>query len=192
VCSGASHFHAVRTPPDADLVPSLIEAAKQAMSKTSAQSAFVLTAVGSLTEVTLRMAATDKDNDTSHGTTNDTGKKREKSSAEQDAAVTCMAETSSLSIQTFKKHFEIVSLVGTFSRDGGKHLHMSVSDSEGVVLGGHLVSGKIFTTLELVFGTIQNVAFTREIDEKTGYLELTVQEATTQAEQRTLLETEGI
>jgi len=68
VCSGASHFHAVRTPPDADLVPSLIEAAKQAMSKTSAQSAFVLTAVGSLTEVTLRMAATDKDNDTSHGT----------------------------------------------------------------------------------------------------------------------------
>ena len=51
---------------------------------------------------------------------------------------------------------------------------MSVSDSEGTVIGGHVISGRVFTTLELVLGTIQGVTFVREIDEQTGYLELTV------------------
>lgn len=37
---------------------------------------------------------------------------------------------------------EIVSLVGTLSSVGGHHLHMSLSDKDGHVFGGH-VFGKI-------------------------------------------------
>ena len=46
--------------------------------------------------------------------------------------------------------FEIVSLVGAFTRDGG-HLHISLSDSKGMTLGGHLMPGSaVFTTAEIV------------------------------------------
>jgi hypothetical protein len=54
------------------------------------------------------------------------------------------------------------------------HVHMSVSDKDGNAIGGHLIDGTIFTTLELVIGTIQGVSFTREVDSKTGFDELVV------------------
>jgi hypothetical protein len=50
----------------------------------------------------------------------------------------------------------------------------SVSDAKGNVWGGHLISGTIFTTLELVLGVIQNVEFSRAMDSNTGYNELVV------------------
>ena len=157
------------------------------MTNGKAQSAFIMTAVGSLTDVTLRMAATDNNTDdtcsndnskdaatattTADCSSNDNNNKR-RGNPESTAS---LREATSLGIRTFHKHFEIVSLVGTFAvNDGGKHLHMSVSDSEGTVIGGHVISGRVFTTLELVLGTIQGVTFVREIDEQTGYLELTV------------------
>lgn len=47
-------------------------------------------------------------------------------------------------------HFEIVSLTGTVSVNGS-HLHISISDSNGKTIGGHLLEGcTIFTTAEIV------------------------------------------
>ncbi|CAB9527760.1 dNA-binding protein [Seminavis robusta] len=174
VVSSPLQSHAVRIPANADLVPSLLEAAHQAMQHSKAQSAFVMTAVGSLSTVTLRMAATDKQEPRS-------SKKRKA----QDEGVS-LAGSTALQVKTFPNHFEIVSLVGTFSKGGGKHLHMSVSNAQGQVLGGHLVGGKVFTTLELVLGTMPGVAFTREMDEISGYKELVVkpQQDTNSAEEK--------
>lgn len=77
-------------------------------------------------------------------------------------------------IRTFKDDFEIVSLVGTVSVNG-THLHMSFSDSEGVVHGGHLKEGTIIhPTAEIVIGINEDVEMKREMDEETGFTELVV------------------
>ena len=142
--SGLVIAHPIRICKGEDLVSSMEKAATSAMEKSGTSSSFVLTAVGSLESVTLRMA------NASNGDglfVND--------------------------VKEWKERLEIVSLVGTFSREG-KHLHMSVSDGKGNVFGGHLMSGKIFTTLELVIGVILNVDFSRVQDPTTGYKELVV------------------
>jgi predicted DNA-binding protein with PD1-like motif len=75
---------------------------------------------------------------------------------------------------TFEGKREIVSLVGTLSVPGS-HLHLSVSDSTGVTLGGHLVEGcLVYTTAEIVIGILPAYRFTREPDPKSGYQELKV------------------
>ncbi|GAB3893357.1 DNA-binding protein [Spirosoma agri] len=97
----------------------------------------LLTCVGSLTDVTLRLA-------NQEGPT------------------------------VWKGHFEIVSLVGTLSLNGS-HIHMSVSDSTGRTLGGHLLEGcKIYTTAELVIGVMADLDYVRETDPAFGYKELVV------------------
>ncbi|MEM9079567.1 MAG: PPC domain-containing DNA-binding protein [Verrucomicrobiota bacterium] len=69
---------------------------------------------------------------------------------------------------------EIVSLSGTLSVDGS-HLHVSMSDDEGRVKGGHLKEGSIVrTTAEIVVGILSEWEFRREVDGETGYLELEV------------------
>lgn len=74
----------------------------------------------------------------------------------------------------FAGPFEIVSLVGTFSPDG-VHLHISISDGQGQMLGGHLMEGSlIYTTAEIVLGELEEVAFKRSLDQLTGYDELVV------------------
>ena len=71
--------------------------------------------------------------------------------------------------------FEIVSLVGTFTRDGG-HLHIALSDGKGQTLGGHLMPGSsVFTTAEIVLVELDGLAFLREKDNETTYDELRVQ-----------------
>jgi hypothetical protein len=71
-------------------------------------------------------------------------------------------------------HFEIVSLTGVLS-EAGSHLHVSVSDSTGRTLGGHLLDGSaVYTTAEIVLGILPEVAFTREPDPQTGYRELVI------------------
>ena len=72
-------------------------------------------------------------------------------------------------------HFEIVSLVGTFAEHSGQHVHLSVSDGQGITTGGHMLAGnKIYTTAELVLGELKDVEFTRELDDTYGYEELAV------------------
>ncbi|GGY78800.1 PPC domain-containing DNA-binding protein [Pseudoduganella plicata] len=72
---------------------------------------------------------------------------------------------------------EILTLAGSVSRDG-VHLHMSVSDAQGHVHGGHVGPGCIVrTTAELLMALLPGHAFAREHDPATGYPELTIRPA---------------
>jgi predicted DNA-binding protein with PD1-like motif len=76
---------------------------------------------------------------------------------------------------TFEKgFFEIVSLSGTFN-DTSSHIHISVSDKNGVTKGGHLMNNNlVYTTVELVVVELTDVEFVRETDPMYGYQELVV------------------
>lgn len=70
---------------------------------------------------------------------------------------------------------EIVSMTGTISEDG-VHIHVSFSDIEGNVVGGHLSEGCfVNTTCEIAIIEVDNYKLTREFDEETGYKELVVE-----------------
>ncbi len=69
-------------------------------------------------------------------------------------------------------HFEIVSLTGTVSVNGC-HLHLSVSDSLGTTIGGHLLPDNlVYTTAEIVLGEATDLVFKREKDGSTPWEEL--------------------
>lgn len=73
-----------------------------------------------------------------------------------------------------ERKFEICSLVGTLDPQGC-HLHISLADSTGAMVGGHLQDGNlIYTTAEIVIGEATDLAFQREHDAQTGYPELTI------------------
>ena len=69
---------------------------------------------------------------------------------------------------------EIDSLHGTVSTNGC-HLHITVSDLNGKVYGGHIKQGCLIrTTCEPVIGILDDTTFNREPDERTGFDELVV------------------
>lgn len=73
-----------------------------------------------------------------------------------------------------KDNYEIVSLMGTVSKNGC-HIHISLADREGKVIGGHLVDGCLVnTTAEICIEELDNYSFNREFDENTGYKELII------------------
>jgi uncharacterized protein len=75
---------------------------------------------------------------------------------------------------TSSGHFEIVSLTGTVSVNGS-HMHISISDSTGKTIGGHLLDGCIvFTTAEIVLLSSDDFEFKREKDGSTEWEELQV------------------
>jgi predicted DNA-binding protein with PD1-like motif len=98
----------------------------------------VISAVGSLTHATLRLANRQSNNE-------------------------------------YEGHFEIVSMTGTVAISGS-HIHVSISDGDGVTIGGHLVAGcKIYTTAEIVLAVFEDVVYQRELLENdSGYEELVV------------------
>lgn len=68
--------------------------------------------------------------------------------------------------------YEILTLAGSLSQDG-PHLHMSVADRAGAVLGGHVGPGCIVrTTVEALVAVLPDHLFTRVHDASTGYPEL--------------------
>ena len=70
--------------------------------------------------------------------------------------------------------FEIVSVMGTLTPDH-QHIHISLADETGKVIGGHLLEGTVIaTTAELILHTYPDFTFTREHDESTGYTELVI------------------
>lgn len=70
--------------------------------------------------------------------------------------------------------FEIISLVGTVS-PAGVHLHIGLADETGRCFGGHVLDGCIiYTTAEIILGTLDNVRFERTVDPATGYRELEI------------------
>jgi len=137
--------HAYRIHPNQELKESLQSAAKEIAREHKSTAIFLLTAVGSLRQATLRLAHASKD------------------TPEQNA------------IQTWDQKFEIVSLVGTLTPTGECHLHISLSDEKGDTIGGHLMGGVVFTTVEVVFGSVRGgLEFGREVDDSTGFKELVV------------------
>ena len=77
--------------------------------------------------------------------------------------------------QSFDGPFEIVSLVGTLCRDG-VHLHISLADAQGQVIGGHLLEGNIIhTTAEISLTLYEDINFSRPHDAETGYGELAIE-----------------
>lgn len=76
----------------------------------------------------------------------------------------------------YPENLEIVSMTGTVSING-MHIHISGSDVEGKVWGGHLKEGSIVRmTCELVIGILDDKVFTRVEDSETGYKELLISE----------------
>jgi uncharacterized protein len=155
ISSGPVTAHACRLRPGADIVVSIKSAAIAASQSTNACTAFVvLSCVGSVSSLTLRMA---------------------------NAIATTDTSTSSPFL-SWNEPLEIVSLVGTIAvatkenpeQHVSFHLHMSVSDKNGNVYGGHFVKGIVYTTMELILGSIANVQFHRIYDPSTGYRELEV------------------
>jgi len=73
-----------------------------------------------------------------------------------------------------KGEYELLSLAGTVTCDGA-HLHVSVSDAGGSVIGGHLVYGnEVRTTAEILLIVLFGWGLSREHDPTTGFKELAV------------------
>ncbi|SAK51016.1 DNA-binding protein [Caballeronia catudaia] len=69
---------------------------------------------------------------------------------------------------------EILTLAGTLSAQG-PHLHMSVSDADGRVIGGHVAPGCIVrTTAEIIVANLPGERYAREHDAATGFTELVI------------------
>jgi predicted DNA-binding protein with PD1-like motif len=74
---------------------------------------------------------------------------------------------------------ELITLSGTLSVDG-VHLHGSVADARGSVLGGHIMAGcTVRTTAEIVLALLPGWQFSRAPDAATGYQELVARRAPT-------------
>ena len=75
---------------------------------------------------------------------------------------------------TGKGYFEIISLTGTLS-SSGSHIHISIADTSGKTIGGHLADGCIvYTTAEIVIQQTSKYVFTREKDGTTEWEELQI------------------
>ena len=69
---------------------------------------------------------------------------------------------------------EILTLAGSLSADGA-HLHMAVSNADGCVYGGHVSPGCIVrTTAEILIVRLDGVRFSRDLDPRTGFPELSI------------------
>ena len=87
-----------------------------------------------------------------------------------DEAVLRMADGNK---KTIKGPLEIVSATGTIANNG-IHLHLAVADSQGNVMGGHLMTGcPVHTTVEICI-LCPDMVFKRVLDSETGYRELEV------------------
>jgi len=81
---------------------------------------------------------------------------------------------------TISGDLEILSLAGTLSADGA-HLHITIADSTGSVIGGHLCHGSLVrTTAEMVLGLLPQWRFRRGLDPATGCAELQISPRTTE------------
>ena len=76
-------------------------------------------------------------------------------------------------IKDISGDFEIVSIEGTLSKDDC-HIHISLSDKNGAVVGGHLKEGVVVVTAEVSLLELTDRQFLREFDKETGFEELVV------------------
>ena len=77
-------------------------------------------------------------------------------------------------VRDWSEELEIVGGTGTLSINGS-HIHISVSDKDGKVFGGHLVKDcMVRTTVEIVILILSGTEYVRVFDERTGFAELEV------------------
>ncbi|HDO1373835.1 TPA: DUF296 domain-containing protein [Aeromonas veronii] len=70
--------------------------------------------------------------------------------------------------------FEVIALGGTLDPEC-EHLHISISDEQGLMRGGHVLPGcRVRTTLELVVGELEAYRFGRAPCPQSGYEELLI------------------
>ncbi len=72
------------------------------------------------------------------------------------------------------RDLEILTLQGSLCRSGS-HIHITVADANGAVLGGHLCEGSVVrTTAELLVARLPQWQLQRAVDPTTGYRELEI------------------
>lgn len=85
-----------------------------------------------------------------------------------------LRDATGVRVRSGDEEAEIVSLMGTVS-ESGCHLHASFAREDMSVFGGHLLTGCLVnTTAEIVISSLEDVTFSREPDEHTGYDELAI------------------
>lgn len=86
-------------------------------------------------------------------------------------------DASGVTVREINEDCEIVSLMGTVSRNRC-HLHISLSKEDMSTIGGHLCEGCIInTTCELIIAEIPDIFIDVEDDPETGYDELIFKKA---------------
>jgi predicted DNA-binding protein with PD1-like motif len=95
--------------------------------------------------------------------------------------ISCVGSLKKIHIRTatgknflkYENNYEIVSLVGCVSIDRS-HIHISLGDSEGKTISGHLMGegNIVFTTAELVLGELNDLKFSQEECQLSGWPEL--------------------
>jgi uncharacterized protein len=104
------------------------------------------------------------------------------------AVISCVGSLERLTIRfanrpeatVLEGKFEILTLSGMFAPDNA-HLHITVGDTNGMVLGGHLLNESlIYTTAELAAVSFPSLEFQRQIDPTYGYKELIIHPKLTQ------------
>ena len=94
-------------------------------------------------------------------------------------SATCLRLAGAEQDTTLDGDVEILTLSGSIAANGS-HLHASVADASGHMLGGHVAPGCIVrTTAEVLIALLPDWHFTREHDVKTGYAELVMRRAGT-------------
>ena len=73
-------------------------------------------------------------------------------------------------------HFEVLSLSGMVSKSS-HHVHISIADGSGKCVGGHLIGGIVYTTLEIAILSYHDVVFSRGPCALSGYDELEINES---------------
>ena len=77
-------------------------------------------------------------------------------------------------VLTLDRDTELLTLSGSVGA-GGSHLHLSVADAQGRVIGGHAAHGCIVrTTAEVLLALLPDWQFAREHDPATGWAELAI------------------
>ncbi len=72
------------------------------------------------------------------------------------------------------RDLEILTLQGSLCRSGS-HIHITVADANGAVLGGHLCEGSLVrTTAEVLVARLPQWQLQRAVDPTTGYRELEI------------------
>lgn len=133
--STSIRVYPLRLSPNKDVLGSI----RALMKEAGLRSVFIMTCVGSVKAILLRLANT----------------------------------TDTIELNT---PHEIVSLVGTIDSEA-QHIHGTFSDGKGNVVGGHVLETHpmtVYTTAEIMLAECENVTFSREMDEESGYPELVI------------------